>query len=250
MLYLHFGRQCPYAGLEIGARGAAKLLGLSFKCVDVRDNPELARKYQMFSPGLIVVDDLRLAFPGSAEQVAESIRTRAPLPGKQEYHQLPEEDLDHVEVLGPHNVDRVRDICVPAHLAPYRCEKEQWLKSLHLPCLGLVGYMDGQPVVIAETLPRELVPYPVPDYNGLFITCLYGRHDAQLDYRRSLLRMGMPLLKSLGYDHIGIVAGRGTPFPNGPAELLALAGFREAGEFGRIILRHRWAEQVFMEREI
>jgi len=212
----------------------------------IRNWPE----YQMVSSGLIVVDDLRLAFPGNAEDVAESIRTRGPLPGKQEYQQLPEADPDHVEVMGPHNVESIRGSCVPTHLAHHWCEKEQWLKSLHLPGLGLVGYKDGQPVAIAEILPRELVPYPVPDYNGLFVTCLYGRYDAKLDYRRSMLRMGMPLLKGLGCAHIGIVAGRGTPFPNGPVELLAQAGFREAGELGRIILRHRWAEQVFMEREM
>lgn len=249
MLYLHFGHQCPYAGIETAAREAAKILNLPFKGVNVQQNPELARQYQMVTSGLIIVDDLRISFPG-AEQVAEVIRTRAPLPGDQEYQQLPEEDPDYVKVISSQKVEELQHICVPGELAPYWCQKKEWLKNLDLPCIAMVGYKDGQPVAIAETLPRELIPYPVPEYDGLFITCLFGHYDTKVDYRRGMLEMAMPLLKNLNYTRIAIVAGRGTPFPNGPAELLAQAGFQEAGEFAPVMLRHRWAEPVFMERTI
>jgi len=250
VLYLYFGRQCPGAALESGARAAAELLGLPFATADVSLNPELARKHQMFFPGLVVAEGFKGGFPGSPEQMAESIRTRAPLPGKQEYVQLPEAVPDKVEVITPENVEILRGLCIPAHLCEFWQEKEDWLKSFAIPCLGLVGYREGQPVAVVEMLPREHIPYPIPEYNGLFITCMYGRYDAQVDYRRGLLEEGMPLLRSLGYAKIGIVAGRATPYPNGPVELLARAGFREGTDLGRIILRHCWAEQVFMERQL
>lgn len=250
MSYLYFGPQCPGDALERGGREAAKILGMSFVTYDVCKTPDLAGEYKMFFPGLIVADGLHLVFPGSGQQLAESIRIGGPLPGTQEYQQLPQAVPDRLEILGPDNLEAIRGLCIPEGASSFWCGKEAWLRDLGLSCYGLAAYQGGRPVAIMETLPRRLVPYPVPHYDGLFITCLYGRWDAQVDFRLGLIEAGLPILKDLGFSSIGVVAGRGTPFPNGPDELLRRAGFDEVQDLGRVILRYRWADMVFMQRTI
>lgn len=244
--YLHFGYQCPGSALESGAREAAEILGLSFSVADVGKEPELARKFRLFFPGAIVQDDLMLVYPGSGSQLAECIRNRGPLPGKQEYRQPPEADPDRVEILSLDNVSDIRGLCIPTELSHLWCEKMLWLKSFNLSCLGLIAYQGDRPVAIMEALPRQLVPYPLPLFRGLFITCLYGRYDEEKDYRRGLIRAGLPLLKKRGCSALGIVAGRDTPYPNGPVQMLVRAGFGQVQSLGMVTLLHRREEQVFM----
>lgn len=250
MKYLHFGYQCPGSALEAGGREAAEILGLDFTCIDVTKNPDPARRHGMFFPAMLVCGDLKLVFPGSGHQLEESIRNCGPIPGRQEYRQLPEINPDQVEILGPHNLGDIRGLCIPENLVRHWCSKESWLRAFDLSCMGIIAYKNGQPVAVMETLPRDRVPYPLPDYQGLFITCLYGRHDAETDYRRGLIMDGLPLLKGLGFSGIGVVAGQDTPYPNGPVDLFTRAGFREQKKLGRVILRHRWEEQVFMFRSL
>jgi len=101
-----------------------------------------------------------------------------------------------------------------------------------------------------ETLPRKYVPYPLHDYQGLFLTFLYGKHDAEKDYRYDLIEAGLPLLKKQGYSGIGVVAGREAPYPNGPADLFARTGFQQRMVLDRVILRYRWEEQGFMVKAL
>lgn len=250
MKYLHFGCQCPGNAMETGGREAAEILGLDYRCIDVTRDQDFARRHGMFFPGMLVYGDLKLVFPGSGVQLAESIRLGGPIPGRQEYRQLPELNPDRVEILGAHNLGDIRGLCIPENLALHWCRKESWLSAFYLPCLGIIAYKNGQAVAVMETLPRDRVPYPLPDYQGLFITCLYGRHDAKADFRRGLIMDGLPLLKELGFSGIGVVAGRETPYPNGPVDLFTRAGFQEQKKLGSVILRHRWEEQVFMFRSL
>lgn len=250
MHYIYFGCQCPGMAMDAGGREAANILGLKYTVSDAAKNPDLARAHEMFFPGILVCGDLKLVYPGSGAQLAESIRIGGPIPGRQEYRQLPEKNPDRVEILGPHNLGDIHGLCIPKDLAPHWCMKENWLKAFALPCLGVIAYHRGQPVAVMETLPRERVPYPLPEYQGLFVTCLYGRYDSTTDYRRGLIEAGLPLLKRQGYSSIGIVAGRDTPYPNGPVDMLAQAGFQVQKTLGKVILRHRWEEQVFMAKTL
>jgi|GEM_PF-3771874 len=67
--------------MEVGGREAAKILGLTFTVMDAAQNPDLARKHKVFFPAIIVCGDLKIVYPGSGAQLAESIQISGPLDG-------------------------------------------------------------------------------------------------------------------------------------------------------------------------
>ena len=249
--YLHFGPQCPgWAYMGQAAREAAEILGRSYSAHDVRKEPQLALESKLYFPGMIVADGLRIVFPGAGHQIAEVIQRRGPLPGVQDYNQMPHASLDQVELLTKDNLDLIQGLCIPKNFAMGWDEKEKWLGGFDEPILGLVGFHEGHPVAVVELIPRKSIPYPVPEYTGYFITCLYGNQDLKSDFRLSLLTRGYSLLRENGCYGLGVVAGQETPYPNGPAGLLLEAGFRKAQRLGQVILRHRYEEIVFMSMHL
>ncbi|MTI96838.1 MAG: hypothetical protein FH749_15415 [Firmicutes bacterium] len=253
MKYLHFGAQCPgWRHMEAGAREAAAILGYAYESIAVDKHPALAAAYKMYFPGLIVIDDFSIPFPGSGAQLVESFKRRGPLPGGGDFSQLPAARCDQILPLSPDNLDLLEGVCIPRHRCQGWTDKQTWLRGLDLPIYGCAGLKDGKTVAVVEVLPIELVPYPLPrrPAEDGFIACLYGRVGESRDYRRDLLSRGVLLLAGAGYRSLSVVAGKQTPYPNGPLPLLEAVGFRSETELGKILLRHRWDEIVFMTRRV
>lgn len=246
--YLHLGPQCPgWANMEEGGWEAARLLGMNFASHDVCLEPGMAREYNLFFPGMIVAADLNIVYPGSGAQIAEIIRRRGPLPGVQKYSQREQSEVDRVDPLTSNNLDHIQGMCIPTHLSSGWTDKDKWLKNSNHDILGIVGFKENRPVAAMEVLPRDQIPYPVPEYKGYFITCLYGDCQLKEDYRISLLTRGLPVLQKAGCTRLGVVAGLELPYPNGPASLFETAGFRRGKDLGRVLLRHRYEDIAFLE---
>lgn len=115
--------------------------------------------------------------------------------------------------------------------------KSRWASetAAHIPhgVLGYIAYVkdlthpNGRAVAAVEFLPSTLVPYPIPrkDERSAFITCIYPTKEP--DYRHDVLWRLLADLPSYGYSRVLAIAGRNTPYPNGPVSFFREHGFTE-----------------------
>ncbi|MCL0094170.1 hypothetical protein M1O53_04235, partial [Dehalococcoidia bacterium] len=57
-------------------------------------------------------------------------------------------------------------------------------------------------------------------------------------------------LPNQGYEKLQVIAGRRTPFPNGPTSFFLSHSFKVSGEVDSIVLEEGEEELVLMEREL
>lgn len=257
MLYLHYGAQCPgYIYMGQQAEGMALELGRSCRCIDVEAEPEYALEHGMFFPGMIVIDDLRMVYPGTVEQMLESYRLRGPIPGDANTELGSPGDVEQIEALTPEMSMEAARVClggVVSHSGPR--DKLRWLKRL-APGLtdgvsGYLGIVDGRPVGGVEFVRETDIPYPIPRRreDWIFITCLYSTPASGNNFRPAMLEALLDRAVHLGYRGVSAVAGLETPYPNGPWPTFADAGFETVDEnLGRALLRHRWERMVMVDR--
>lgn len=254
MLYLHYGAQCPgYVYMGQQAEEMARKLGRTLRWVDVDEEPEYAVEHGMFFPAMIIIDDFRLVYPGSVEEMLESHRRRGPIPGDMDTDLGCGGDVDDIKVVTPENSVETARVClggVPPHSGAR--DKARWLRKGTAGLIGGVsgylGYVDGRPVGGVEFVRETDIPYPIPRRreDWIFITCLYSSPAACRDYRPVMLRTLLARAPHLGYRGVSAVTGLETPYPNGPWPTFADAGFRRSDEdLGPALLRHRW-ERMFM----
>ncbi len=124
-------------------------------------------------------------------------------------------------------------------------------KRLGFP-VGLIAFVDNQPVAALEWVKESDIPYPIPRKrdDALFITCVYNKPGAKYDYRHALVNDMKAMALDNGYKWISVIAGFETPYPNGPKSLFESCGFVEGENLGRLLLRYRWDDIAFMECEL
>lgn len=245
------------------ARELAGLLGRRFRMIDVQASPRYAADHGMFFPGMIVIDDFKMVYPGQAEQLLESYRRKGPIPGEQSYLPLPPGEPDEIVPLTPDRVREAAAVCLPTDDVPGRRHKEEWLSSEAASLLGDLGGMiarkGGRAVGVIEVVRADRIPYPISQVrtpiseagpSELFITCLYGLGGEPLDYRGALLAALEEWALGNGYAGITAVTGMETPYPNGPWPLFMAAGYELGPYLGRALLRHRWEDNHMVRREL
>ncbi|MFQ6088799.1 MAG: hypothetical protein ACE5K0_07865 [Candidatus Methanofastidiosia archaeon] len=74
ILVLHFGGQCPWHEWQIEeVKKASEVLGCSYSVIDVEEEPELAEKYKMFFPFMMVIGDKRVFSPTKSEDIIKMV---------------------------------------------------------------------------------------------------------------------------------------------------------------------------------
>lgn len=266
-----FGGQCPWAGWqEAQVRQAARATGGRARVVDVARHPDWARKNGLFFPFMVLVDGRapRLS-PLRAEDLVAAARSAPPAerPWVAPAPPRPEAGTSDVRPMVPGS--EVADACalcfpseagadlaadMDAGMAAGIRAKQRWLGRLSAdPPFGFVAYEAGCPVAAAEFLPIGAVPYPLPHrpHRSTFLTCVYGGPDRRAaggrDYRGAALSGLVEHLAGLGYQSLLAVAGRRSPYPNGPVPFFAARGFREVAELGQVDLAGGRDELVLLE---
>lgn len=234
------------------AREVARQLGVVYRDIDVSQDPEVARRHRQFFPGMIIMDQFSLTYPGSPEQIIESFKRQGPLPGQMNWRPLQPKSVEQIVPLTLTNAHDAAQVCMGSGRGPESCAKQAWLAHYAsiVPggVLGYLGHDAGRPVSGVEFLPEELIPYPIPIQrpDWAFITCIYG-HEHDHDYRGDLIAHLKAELPKLGYQGISVVAGMETPYPNGPLSFFTAHGFQPGSSLGRALLRHKWEELAFCQ---
>jgi len=257
-LVLHFGAQCPWYRWVIDqANQAAQELGAEVAVKDVMDHPELAEKHRMFSPFMTIIDgNIRIPGPMGTEALIRMV--------KESPERKPTSPEPHGERTGPHlihgltpdNVKATIPLCI-ADVRPIAdSEKVLWaeemLRRSGCSLLGFIAFQGDKAKGVVEYLPANLVPYPLPrkDPTIAFITCIYPT-EPDVDYKSPVLKRLLAHLREEGYKELQVVAGRRTPYPNGPVPFFRRHGFVELGEVDQWCLGELGEEElILMRREL
>jgi hypothetical protein len=256
-LLLHFGVQCPWQPwVAEQVREAAKRLNGSVQVVDVSGRPELAERHQLFTPFLTLINGvLRVTAPTPAAELVR-IAKEGIRPGPFEpVHPQEVGVADAVLPLTASNLKEACGLCVPDPTGSGIQEKTAWgvgiLKRLPGEQLGFCAWQGGRVVGAVECLPSELIPYPLPRTEAeiAFITCLYSFEDG-LDYRGQVLERLLEYLAGTAYREVQVIAGKYTPYPNGPEAFFSPYGFIRTAELGKIALREGEDEISLLRRDL
>jgi hypothetical protein len=256
-LLLHFGVQCPWqpwVAEQVGE--AAKRLNGSVQVLDVSGRPELAERYQLFTPFLTLINGvLRVTAPTPAAELVR-IAKEGTRPGPFEpVHPQEVGVADAVVPLTASNLKETCRLCVPDPTGSGIREKMAWcdgiLKRVPGEHLGFCAWQDGRVVGAVECLPSDLIPYPIPRKEAeiAFITCLYSFEDG-LDYRGQVLERLLEYLPGTAYREVQVITGRHTPYPNGPEAFFSPYGFIRIAELGKIALREGEDEIFLLSRDL
>ena len=223
--------------------------GYDYAEVDITHRADLAQELNLFFPGTIICDDVKLVYPGKPELMAASIRTKQPNPGSMYYTPLPQGQVQRIVPLSLSTAAQVFKTCLPHTATDCFVRKERWLEQFDRGFYGYAGYVDDAIVAFAEILPEDAIPYPLPGKSSErgFITCLYSpnEHGLKLDYRQDLLRLALADPAN-PYREISIIAGIETPYPNGPEAVLLSAGFSRVKYMGPAMLSRKWEDAYLM----
>jgi hypothetical protein len=256
-LLLHFGVQCPWQPWVVEqVREAAKCLNGSVEVLDVSGKPELAERYQLFTPFLILINYvLRVPAPTPAVELVR-IAKEGIRPAPLEPLRLQEKGLaDAVVPLTVSNLKETCRLCVPDPTGSGIRKKTAWGAGIikHLPGekLGFCAWHGGRVVGAVECLPSELIPYPLPRKESeiAFITCLYSLEEGP-DYRQQVLERLLEYLAGTTYREVQVIVGQHTPYPNGPEAFFRPYGFIRMVELGKIALREGEDEVFLLRRDL
>ncbi len=234
--FFYFGNQCPHnCYLLARIKTYAWRERVRLELFDVFDDPETCRKYNIFSPNMLLVNNKhRLHGPFTVEQVEAMLQDEEGEPRLYSVVQSDKVVRGELTPITPESVLRTSTSCAGAEDEGLCRGKSEWveavMKKLNLKHIGYVHSIDGRCVGGAEFLPSLNVPYPIPDKreDNAFLTCSY-LSDAELDYRTHPLERLAKDLKGWGFATLSAVASAEGVFPNGPMPWFEKRGFRDRG---------------------
>ena len=257
LFYLHYGAQCPgYRYMGSGARQMADALDRNFYAVDVRKTPCYAHQHQMFFPGMIVLDDFSIVYPGTVEEMLLSYRLKGPVPGEMAFNPRVSGLIDEVKSLTADTCSQAAEICLGTgtRILEGIERKGNWIsaeaETLKGGTAGLLGFTNDNPIAGVEFVLESRVPYPITHRRAgwIFITCLYSSPSSEDDYRPDMLNNLLKWARKMGYQGISAVSGRETPYPNGPLSTFQSQGFSVVESLGQVLLKHKWEPIHFTEK--
>lgn len=243
---------------------AADEVGGVIEVTNVSDKPELAEHYRLFFPFMTVIDAaIRLPSPTPAERLVKIAKEG--ISSKPTVFQ-PSGTPSQAEKVAPHTIENISDVCplcFPNSETTGCQAKQVWASiikdNIRGTTLGFVAYNGRKAVGAVEFLPATVIPYPLPMKESAiaFITCLYSPHDSfgtdqgeGPDYRGQVLDRLLDYLPGQGYKKVQVIAGRRTPYPNGPVQFFLSHGFKELIELDKVILTVGQEELILMEKDI
>ncbi|MFX0115778.1 MAG: hypothetical protein ACFFB3_14610 [Candidatus Hodarchaeota archaeon] len=256
-LVLYFGSQCPWHTWVIEqVRIAADQIKGTLEVADVTKKPELATRYRLFSPFMIVINNsIRLAAPMVADDLVK-IATDGIVASPTKLQNIgPEAQAERIEPLTIKNIADTFSICNwPRNSQEYQA-KITWASDLSQQIagniMGFIAYEKEKAVSFAEFLPSTLIPYPLPEKKASIavINCIYPLEEGP-DYRSQVLESLIDYLPHQRYDRLQVISGRRTLAPNGPAGFFFSHDFKELEEVGRFIVKRGEEELLLMERQL
>lgn len=234
--FLYFGNQCPHnCYLLARVKTIAWQERVKLHLFDVTDDPETCRKYRLFSPTMLIVNDkYRLHGPFTRERVQALLEEEDTKPRRYTIDQS--ENIARGE-LTPITSESVLGTCRTCSGAEDEglCRgKSEWvenvLRTTGLKHIGYIHSHDGKCVGGAEFLPSEMVPYPIPDKrkDNAFLTCSYAS-DPKHDYKSHPLERLVEDLREWRFKTLSVVASSDGVFPNGPLPWFEKKGFVDKG---------------------
>lgn len=234
--FFYFGWQCPHnAYLLARIKTIAWQERVKLHLFDVTGDEETCRKYSVFSPTMVLVNDkYRWHGPFTKERILMMLEDEEVKP-----ESLPMKQSDDVirGELVPMTPRSVLDTCAPCMNMKDKgmCYgKAEWmtdmLKGTQLKHLGYLHYVDGECVGGAEFLPSTKVPYPIPDKRGdnAYLTCTYVSRSEK-DFKSHPLERLIQDLRDMPFTTLSVAAAEESVFPNGPMDWFVRKGFVDKG---------------------
>ncbi len=252
--YYRLGHQC-YGASNMGEKAAelATLLNYDYREIDLEKYPEATQKEKLFFPGTIVIDDFKTVFPGTAEELLAAYRQNGPIEGKHSYRTCPDGIPDKILKLNNHLAAGAK-ICMGKQKNKLN-EKKKWLEKHQrytYGTSGFIAYKGNNPVAAVEFIQEKQSVYSLPAKRTdvLFITCIYNQPQLTDDYRAPLIGKTSEFAQKHGFKAISVIAGKETPYPNGPKAFFQQHGFVEKMYLDRVLLRHHYEEIFFYQLTI
>jgi hypothetical protein len=254
---LHFGYQCPWLvwAIEQTLR-AAEQLSSTIDILDVTHHPDLASRYRLFFPFMVLIDDkFRLPSPTPAWELVQIAKGVLAAPRSAPVIPRPQARADKFLPLTIQNIAETCSLCMPPYEAQGCQTKISWAidMSSRIPdgILGITAYQGDQIVGVAEFLPAPVIPYPLPEKSPqtAFITCLYGADDGP-DYRGHVLEHLIQNVREFGYQELQVIAGVQMPYPNGPESFFLQYGFERVVELDRVTLSEGKDQLVLLRQKL
>ncbi len=234
--FFYFGYQCPHNSYLLARiKTIAWQERIKLHLFDVSDDEETCRRYNIFSPTMLIVNDkYRWHGPFSKETILEMLEGEFVGPVAQAVNQSDNVARGELVPITPNSVLQTCVPCINLYDKGLCMGKSEWvrdeLSKTGLPNLGYLHLIDGECVGGAEFLPSESVPYPIPDKrkDNAFMTCSYVS-DEKRDYRTHPLERLTMDLKTSRFKTLSVAASEKNVFPNGPVEWFTRKGFVDKG---------------------
>lgn len=233
--FYYWGEQCPHnckMRMLLEKYSNYKECKISF--FDISGKQALAKKLNIFSPNMMIINDnIRWHGPISCN-VVESILSGTIPEGKPYYVEMSNDVVKgDIKDLTESTVKDTCMLCASSKKNSYCGDKSKWILEIrdefNLPHLGKLHYLKGECIGGAEFVPSKIVPYPIPRAEDLaFLTCSFGTSEKGDFKSYPLQKLEEDLIK-LGYKSIIAIVSEDTPFPNGPLQWFIAKGFEDLG---------------------
>lgn len=235
--FFYMGYQCPHnTYLLARIKTIAWQESVQLHLFDVWGDEETCRKYQVFSPTMLLVnDERRWHGPFTREKVLELLDEDEIEPTSYTVVQSDEVVRGELVPVDYNSSLRTCEPCLNSKDSNLCRGKAEWVQSVldetGLDHLGYLHLVDGTCVGGAEFLPSERVPYPIPHKSeeAAFLTCSF-LSDQTKDFKSHPLEALISDLRSWGYTSLYVVASTTVVFPNGPMSWFQKKGFKDNGK--------------------
>ncbi|MFP4017592.1 MAG: hypothetical protein ACLFUI_11230, partial [Halanaerobiales bacterium] len=166
VIYYHLNHQCfgtRYFGQN--ANEFAKMIEYHYKEYFLNDSSDILKENKIFFPDTLIVDDIKIVYPGTAEELFILYNLRDPLYGEERYRLLPIRKPDFIRPLNT-DISGVADICSTGMNYNNFQQRINWLKKqgeLTNQLSGFIAYRRDKPVALVEFIREDKCIYPLPD---------------------------------------------------------------------------------------
>ncbi|MFP4661497.1 MAG: hypothetical protein ACLFPF_04830 [Halanaerobiales bacterium] len=267
VIYYHLNHQCfgtRYFGQY--ASEFAKMIGYKyreyllnendiFKTTNKdRVNEDKINENKIYFPDTLIVDDIKIVYPGTAEELFVLYNLRDPLHGGEKYKQLPLRKPDFIRPINE-DISGIADICSVGMNKNNFQQRIKWLKEqgkLTNQLSGFIAYRRDKLVALVEFIREDKCIYPLPEKREdfLFITCLYNFPGLYYEYRPFLFKNLLEFASENKYKGVSVIAGLNTTSPNGPVCFFSDLDFQGRVYLDRVLMRYYWEDLFFLEYRI
>ncbi len=220
--YYHFGSQCPLSHVSIALLEEFSDF-FELTTHDITDDPDTAKRMNMYFPSLLVVEGRRYYAPLTRSFLKRLADGEFPEEAPYIVNHGTQKKVGELVALSEDNM-HVAGCCTGRK----DLSKERFFQEQSSEVYGVLNLEDGKLIGGAEALPSQKVPYPIPkakDY--AFLTCVYPAEEL-IDAKAAPLSVLEQRLSQTYRKLYAVTAKEGT-FPNGDLAWFQRLGYRDEG---------------------